>query len=313
MESTQNIKKRIKSVANVKKITKAMELVAATKMRKAQEIALASRPYAFLALDILASLSLLEGELSELLKQRQIKKVLFVLVSSDKGLAGSFNSSVFKKFEDHMKRDEEKYKNEEKLFLAVGEKASAYLLRRKLPVIKKFTQVGDHTTPEQVGQISGFIVDGYLKGEWDRVVVVSMHFRSALKQEAHIRRILPVDFDHIKNIIQELIPTSGKFADLIKKEDIKFLPEKEIKDYLIEPSASVVVDKLARHLLFMQLYHLVLEANAAEHSARRMAMKTAADNASDLGEELNLQYNKSRQAAITTQIIEITAGAESLS
>src|SRR3990167_8191869 len=174
MESPQNIKKRLKSVNNIKQITKAMELVSATKMRKSQQIALDSRPYAFLALDFLATVSILDqndpkgtpGLFDKTsLRQgfgeaRKIKKVLFVLVSSDKGLAGAFNSSVFKKFEDHMKRDEEKYKNEEKLFLAVGEKASAYLLRRKLPVIKKFTQVGDHTTPEQVGQISGFIVDG---------------------------------------------------------------------------------------------------------------------------------------------------------
>src|SRR3989344_3146330 len=127
MESTQSLKKRIKSVANINKITKAMELVAATKMRKAQEVALASRPYAFAALDLLAKVSLIElsekHAMPDFLKEREIKKVLFVLVSSDKGLAGGFNSSVFKKFEQHLAQDKEKYKNEEKLFLAVGEKS----------------------------------------------------------------------------------------------------------------------------------------------------------------------------------------------
>ena len=131
MESPQNIKKRLKSVNNIGQITKAMELVSATKMRKSQQIALDSRPYAFAALDLLANVSLIQKELPELLKQRKnVKKVLFVLVASDKGLAGSFNSSVFKKFEAHMKRDAEKYAGEEKLFIAVGEKSNAYLSKK---------------------------------------------------------------------------------------------------------------------------------------------------------------------------------------
>jgi len=322
MESTQNLKKRIKSVANINKITKAMELVAATKMRRAQETALASRPYAFVALDLLANLTLLEKSkklaLPELLKQRKVKKVLFVLVASDKGLAGSFNSSVIRKFEQHMQETKEKYKDEEKFYIAVGEKASQYLSKKlkatdSSMVLEKFAQAGDYTTPEQVEPIAKFIIDGYSKKEWDRVVIVSMHFRSALKQEPHVRRVLPVDFDHIKELIEEIIPTTGRFADLIKEQNLVFTTNKETKEYLIEPSSKVVLQDLAKHLLFMQIYHLILEANAAEHSARRMAMKTASDNASELGENLNLLYNKSRQAGITNQIIEITAGAESLS
>lgn len=317
-DSIQNLKKRIKSVANINKITKAMELVAATKMRRAQEVALASRPYAFVALDLLANLTLIEKtkklQLPELLKQRKIKKVLFVLVASDKGLAGSFNGAAFKKFEQHMERDKEKYANEEKLFIAVGEKASQYLSKKGLSVAKKMIQVGDYTTPKQVEPLTDFIVQGYLEKKWDRVVVVSTHFRSALRQEPHVRRVLPVNFDHIKETVQELIPQTGKFAELIKEQDMQFTNgKKEAKEYLIEPSPEKVLENLAKHLLFMQLYQLILETNASEHSARRMAMKTASDNASDLGQDLNLQYNKSRQAGITNQIIEISAGAEALS
>ena len=221
MESVQNLKKRIKSVGNINKITKAMELVAATKMRKAQEVALGSRPYAFTALDLLASLSLLEKkDLPALLKQRKVKKVLFVLVASDKGLAGSFNSSVFKKFEQHMERDKEKFKDEEKFFVAVGEKAFAYLSKKNTTthsrmVLKKFVQVGDHTTPEDVEPLTQFIVSGYLEKKWDRVIVVSMHFVSALRQEPHVRRILPVQYDHLKETIEELIPKTGKFSNMI--------------------------------------------------------------------------------------------------
>lgn len=315
MESPQNIKKRLRSVSNINKITKAMELVAATKMRKSQEIALASRPYAFAALDFLATLCGVDSaKLPELFKARKVEKVLFVLVSSDKGLAGAFNSSVFRKFEQHMKRDAEKYAGEEKLFIAVGEKAFNYLSKKGYNVIKKFISVGDYTTPDQVRPLADFITNGYIDKKWDRVIIVSTHFRSALKQEPHVRRVLPIDFDHVEDTVKEIIPERGKFADLIKEQQISFIQGKcELKDILIEPSAGEVLEKLAGHLFFIQVYHLVLEANASEHSARRMAMKTASDNASDLGEVLNLQYNKSRQSKITTEISEISAGAEALS
>jgi F-type H+-transporting ATPase subunit gamma len=311
-----------------------MELVAATKMRKSQEIALASRPYAFAALDFLATVSSLDQKLPELFEKREVKTVLYVLVSSDKGLAGAFNSSVFKKFESHFakaSRDKaaEKWQGEEHLFVAVGEKAYNYLSKKNYNVVKKFVSVGDYTTTEQIHPITDFIVQGYLIGGekkwpasnafgvagagWDRVVVVSTNFRSALKQEPHVRRVLPIDFDHIKDTVQQIIPERGKFADLIKEHQISFVPDKaKLKEYLIEPSPEEVLQNLAEHLFFIQFYHLVLEANASEHSARRMAMKTASDNASDLGEKLNLQYNKSRQSKITTEISEISAGAEAL-
>jgi F-type H+-transporting ATPase subunit gamma len=317
MDSPQNIKKRVKSVNNINKITKAMEMVAATKMRKSQEIALASRPYAFAALDFLATVSNLDRKLPELFEKRDVKKVLFVLISSDKGLAGAFNSSVFRKFELHMKvgpkgRPED-YAHEEKLYAAVGEKAFNYLTKKGFKVLQKFTNVGDYTTTEQIHPLVDFLVDGYIGKKWDRVIVVSTHFRSALKQETHVRRILPIDFDHIAETIKEIIPERGKFADLIKEHQMNFIPVKnKLKEYLIEPSPDKVLEKLAKHLFFVQVYHLILEANASEHSARRMAMKTASDNASDLGEKLNLQYNKSRQSKITTEISEISAGAEAL-
>jgi F-type H+-transporting ATPase subunit gamma len=323
MESPQIIKKRLKSVNNIGKITKAMELVAATKMRKSQEIALASRPYAFAALDFLATVSSLDSaKLPALFKKREVKRVLFVLVSSDKGLAGAFNSSVFRKFEKHLKNEAASSAGElsiapegrEQIYLAVGEKSFNYLSKKGYNVVKKFTAVGDYTTTDQVHPITDFIVEGYLQEKWDRVVVISTHFRSALKQEPHIRIILPIDFDHIADTIKEIIPERGKFADLIKEQNISFVPNKEnSSDYLIEPSAEEVLNELAKHLFFIQVYHLILEANASEHSARRMAMKTASDNAKDLGERLNLQYNKSRQSRITTEISEISAGAEALS
>ena len=302
MESPQNIKKRLKSVNNIGQITKAMELVSATKMRKSQQIALDSRPYAFAALDLLANLTVLENvkkeNLPELLRERKnINKVLFVLVASDKGLAGAFNSSVFRKFEKHIKEYSVSEKGsgvtkEEHLYLAVGEKSNAYLQKKNLNIVKKFVQVGDQTSPEQVQPLTDFIVQGYLDKKWDRVIVVSTHFATALKQEPHVRRILPADFDHIADTVREIIPERGKFAELMKENSVSFVPDKnKLADYLIEPSPVKVLERLAKHLVFMQFYQIILEANASEHSARRMAMKTASDNAKDLGEALNLQYN----------------------
>lgn len=313
MESPQNLKKRLKSVNNIKQITKAMELVSATKMRKSQQIALDSRPYSFVAMDLLANLSLIERDLPLLFKKRKIKKTLFVLVASDKGLAGAFNSQLFRKFEKFVSNSKDN-KNIENIFVAVGEKTSAYLKRKKVEVLQKFTSVGDFTSPEQVQPISDFLTEGYLDKKWDQVIVFSTHFKSALKQEPMAQKILPIDFDSITETVKGIIPESGKFAELIKEQDLNFVTDKtKIKEYLIEPAPEKVLERLAKHLFFMQVYHLILEANAAEHSARRMAMKTASDNASDLGEELNLQYNKSRQQKITTEITEISAGAEALS
>jgi F-type H+-transporting ATPase subunit gamma len=318
MESPQNIKKRLKSVNNIGQITKAMELVSATKMRKSQQTALDSRPYAFAALELLANVSVLENldkwKIPLFEVRKNIKKVLFVLVASDKGLAGAFNSSVFKKFEQHLKIEKTEWKKEEHFYVAVGEKSYAYLAKKNYKILKKFTSVGDYTTTDQTKPLADFLVKGYLNKDFDRVIVVSTHFRSALKQEPHVRRILPIDFDHVADIIKQIIPERGKFADLIKEQNINFVPDKtKLKEYTIEPTPAKVLEKLAEHLFFMQVYHLILEANASEHSARRMAMKTASDNASDLGQALNLQYNKSRQSRITTEIAEISAGAEAQS
>lgn len=322
MESPQNLKKRLKSVSNIGQITKAMELVSATKMRKSQQVALDSRPYSFAALDMLATVSELEHKLPELFNQRKVKKVLFVLVASDKGLAGAFNSSVFKKFEAHNKKYAENpdstkgfdVEKEEHLYVAVGEKAYNYLAKRKFKVLKKINDMGDFSTLEEVKPMSDFLVKGYLDKQWDRVIIISTHFVTALKQEPHVRRVLPIDFNHIVQTLNETIPERGKFAELIKEHDVCFVPNKEkIKEYIIEPNPEMVLERLAEHLFLMQIYQLVLEANASEHSARRMAMKTASDNASDLGEKLNLQYNKARQSRITTEISEISAGAEALS
>lgn len=313
MESLQNIKRRLKSVNNINQITKAMELVAATKMRRSQEIALASRPYAFAALDLLANLSQLETIESPLLEKRAVARTAVVLVASDKGLAGSFNSAVTRAFERSLRNGTLGISRENDRFIAVGQKAAAYL-EKTTKLSGKFVRVGDYSTIEEIRPIAELLMRGFLTKEWDRVVVFSTHFRTALQQSVLTRTILPADIETMKETAMEIVPKSGRFAELIREKQVSFFNEEKGKspDYLIEPTPKILVDQLIPHLVLMQIYHLILEANASEHAARRIAMKSASDNAEELASNLTVAYNKSRQAAITKELTEITAGAEAL-
>ena len=308
MESLQIIQRRIKGVKNINQITKAMELVAATKMRKSQEVALASRAYAYTALDFLANLSKIEDvKIPALLKKRKIRKTAFVVVSSDKGLVGAFNSGVFRTFENYLKKESIDIKNSYNIFIAFGQKAGNYLQRKGIAVEKIFTKFGDFTKLEETKPLSDYLSDGYLEKKWDKVFIFSPHFRSALNQEVLMRQIFPVDSKILHETINELIPETGRFSEFRHEEVVS---SNRIVEYIIEPSPEKVLQELAPHLVEMQIYHLILEANASKHAARRMAMKNASDNAEELTEDLTLMYNKSRQAAITREIIEIVAGAE---
>lgn len=327
MESTQNLKRRIRSVQNIGQITKAMELVAATKMRRSQELALNSRPYAYTALEILGVLSRMkDGKeakvMPELLRERtpeeKTGRTALMVVASDKGLAGSFNGSVFRKFEQYVR--ENNINLHEILpgangtagvprysFIAIGQKAKSYLEHRGLSVAHSFTHAGDYTRMQEVNPISDALIDGYLRRDFDEVVSFSTHFITALHQEVFVRQLLPVSFDKIKESIEMLIPASGRYSKYI---DIGSFDGGEPEEYIIEPSPREVLAELAPALLKIRIYHNILEANASEHSARRVAMKNASDNASELSGNLNIIYNKSRQAAITNQIIEVTSGAQ---
>lgn len=311
MESVQNIKKRIRGIKNINQITKAMELVAATKMRRSQEIALASRPYALAALDLLGNLSRLipekKIELPELLVRREIKKTAVVLIASDKGLAGAFNANVIRAFEK-----EDWLKKPDTYFVAIGQKAAAYLERRTNKLEKKFIRVGDYDSLEEVKPIADFLISNYLNRRWDQVLIFSTHFRTALKQDVLLRQILPVEIESLKRTAEEIIPEHGKFSELVREKRISYFSDNRNTEYLLEPSPREILSALAEHLVIMQVYHIILEANASEHAARRMAMKNASENAESLAGELTLEYNKSRQAAITKEILEIVAGAESL-
>jgi F-type H+-transporting ATPase subunit gamma len=314
MESFQHLKRRLKSVQNISQITKAMELVAATKMRRSQEIALNSRPYAYTALDLLAALSATEEgkELSPLLCPRHVTKTVIALVSSDKGLAGAFNGAVFRRFDKFASEHVSSESDGRFIFIAIGKKAAAHLERRGFAAAKQYVRAGDFTTVAQVTPIAECLRDGYMSGKWDRAIAFSTHFRSALRQEVLERQLLPVEPSAVRAAIRELIPETGRFSELRRASQEENSARFYTRGYLIEPSAQELIHNIASHLLLVQAYHLIMEANASEHAARRLAMKNASENAAELAQNLTISCNKLRQAAITKEIVEITAGAEAL-
>lgn len=308
MQSLQTIKRRLRGVKSIGQITKAMELVAATKMRRSQEVALASRPYAYAALEFLANLSRITPDfVPPLLEKRPVEKTAVVLVASDKGLTGSFNSAVFRAFERLPELTRHSVSSH---YIAVGQKAVSYLGRRMGRVEQSFVKFGDHTKVEDVRPLADYLISGYLEKTWDRVLIIYTNFRSALRQDVVMRELFPVTFESLKKTAEEIIPREGKYAE---KYGAQLFSESSARnEYLVEPSPEKVLSSLVPHLVRMQVYHIILEANASEHAARRMAMKNASDNASEIADTLTLEYNKSRQAGITRELTEITAGAEAL-
>ena len=283
-----------------------MEVVAATKMRKSQEVALSSRPYAFKALKLLSVLAK-HGEVNtKLMESRDVKNTLLVIVTSDRGLAGSFNSQVLRVADQFLKN------NTDILVIAVGKKAIAYSNKKRLKMVEEFSGFGDFIEPGETHNLSNKIISGFIAQDFDRVVTISTHFRTTLKQEVLTREVLPINLEKVQQTINELIPEHGRFSELraTKSTSVKHSVSNRGVDYIFEPSPKELIEGLVDHLVRMQMYHLILEANASEHSARMVAMKTASDNAKDLSGKLNLEYNKARQANITKELIEINAGRE---
>lgn len=310
MDSLQHLKSRLEAVKNISQITKAMEVVSTTKMRRAQEVALNSRPYAIKALEILEKIVRNNPVEIPLISSRPIKNTLIVVVASDRGLAGSFNTQVFRAADAFLNSDiYTKSPNHRFLFVSVGKKALAYVTKKKSEIVGSFQKFGDFVRLEEIEPLSVLVVQGFEKERWDRVITVSTHFRTTLKQETLIRQVLPVDFQKIKETVEEIVPERGRYAEQTKTSKRR---EQEEIEYIFEPSPREAVSFLIPQLIKMQMYHLVLEANASEHSARRVAMKNATDNADELSEELILGYNKARQANITKELIEITSTQNAL-
>jgi len=309
MESLQHLKGRLQAVKNISQITKAMEVVSATKMRRAQEYALNSRPYAYKALEILAEAALHAPIETTLTVKRPVKKTVAVVVSSDRGLVGAFNTQLVRAIDSFFAKDE--YANNPKHsygIVAVGKKSAAYATKKGYELIESFSGFGDYAEAEEIVPLADMLIDGFEKGKWDRVVVLSTHFLTTLRQEVRQRQLLPVEVERIDETVREIIPEHGRYAELANKETGgKKQETRDSEKYIFEPTPQETLQLLVPHLVRMQMYHLMLEANASEHSARRVAMKTATDNANELSQNLLIEYNKTRQAGITKEIIEITS------
>jgi F-type H+-transporting ATPase subunit gamma len=286
MASTRDIRRRIKSVKNTRQITKAMELVAASKMKKAQQLALAGLPYANLLADVLAALSVgIEESSHPFLVQREVKTRGILLISTDKGLCGPLNANLFKLVVEI--RTPAK-------FYSMGRKGTQFLARTKRDMVGDF-QVHDRVPFSEVKVVSEFMVKQYLEGQIDTIEVIYSRFKNTLVQEPLVRPVLPLR--SLKEFLDNLGAEPGKVRD----------PHVDEREVLFEPNVHEVLNALLPFYVDHQVHQLALSAKASEHSARMVAMKTAKDNATELLGDLTLEYNKARQAAITQEILEIAA------
>jgi len=319
MSSTKSIKQRIKSVKNTSQITKAMEVVSATKMRKSQAWALGARPYAVASLEMLKNLlartpphSLSANSLLSFAQptKSEGKNSALLVVTSDKGLAGAFNSNIIKKAENWIK--EKKQSHASYTLVTVGKKAHDYFERRKEPIQKSFWGFGDYSSLKDTLPVAKTIMEGFLYGTYDEAWGVYTNFRTTLVQDAVLKKILPVTKEGIEEAVAGILPEHGRFAN--QRESTRLISENQLYnyEYKFEPSPAEILEALVPQLIRMHVHHIILESNASEHSARMVAMKNASDNAKDLIGNLTLEYNKSRQAGITRELTEITAGKEAL-
>lgn len=298
----KQVKNKIISTKKTGQVTKAMESVSAVKMRKSQERAFAGRPYVHAAMRILARLAnSRDGINHPLTKSRSGDKRLLIIVTSDKGLAGSVNSAVLKKVEESLvTADVSDYEA-----ICVGRKAVEFCKRNDVPVIHEYTNVSDEVMVDDVLDMTVAAVEGFAGGKYNHVHVIYQNFLSTFEQEPTKRQVLPLHPEEIHYIMRGIRPKKGKFSDDVDPAD------KPIS-YVVEPSVDQVLDTLIPQLVQILIYHALLESKASEHSARMVAMKNATDKSKEVIKALTIKYNKERQAAITAEVSEITAGAEAM-
>jgi len=287
MPSTRDIRRRIKSVKNTAQITKAMQMVAASKMRRAQQSAVAGRPYATLMNSVLAQVTKQAGDFTHpLLERRDVKKRGVILISSDKGLAGALNSNLV--------REAARFDKNTTVYIAACRKGSQFVARTRRKLAAEFTYK-DAPLFAEARAISKFAQDLFSRGEVDAVDILFTNFISTLNQKPEVRPFLPVS---------EIKAVTAGLHDADIGDGVTTTTE-----YLFEPGPSQVLGALLPHYLNYQVYQILLEAKASEHSARMVAMKNATDNAKQLIKDLTLEYNKLRQANITKELLEITSAA----
>jgi F-type H+-transporting ATPase subunit gamma len=286
MANLKEIRNRISSVSSTMQITSAMKMVSAAKLKKAQDAITTMRPYADKQTELLQSLSAtLDGDIgSDYTADREVKKVLLVAISSNRGLAGAFNSNIVK---SSLSLINETYKGKQVDFFTLGKKAND-VLNKEQTIIENNIEIFDDLTYENNAQIAQKLMNLFTDGTYDKIILIYNKFKNAATQIIMNEQFLPI----VSN--QEL--------------DEKV----EVSDYIFEPSKEKIVEELIPKSLKMQLLKALRDSSASEHGARMTAMHKATDNATELRDALTLQYNKARQASITNEILEIVGGAEAL-
>ncbi|MEM6843609.1 MAG: ATP synthase F1 subunit gamma [Bacteroidota bacterium] len=290
MASLKEVKNRISTVKSTQQITKAMKMVAASKLRRAQDRLLQMRPYAQKLSQLLANVSanLSEDNVSEYAQPRDIKSVLLVAFSSDRGLCGAFNANLFRNTRQFISDEYEFYERNDRLsVMTVGQKSFDYYKRRGYNIRKDYKDLFTSPTFESARHAAEYVMKLYREGEVDKVILVYNQFKNVATQVPTFEQFLPVEGS-----------TEEEQSTNI--------------DYIYEPSETFIVEELIPQSLKVQFYKAMLESNAAEQGARMTAMDQATENAGELLKDLRLTYNRTRQAAITKEILEIVAGADAL-
>lgn len=301
MANNKQIKNRIKSVKSTKKITKAMELVAASKMKRAVSSTLASRLYANYSWELLTSfVSQLENSKHPFLNKREeVKnKILYILITSNRGLCGGYNAQVIKKVIANIKNNKDNVD-----IITIGKKGDNAMRRLGLNVVMTFLDLPDNLSLRDIDPLALFIKEKFKDATYDEVHLVYTNYVSALTQKPEIRKLLPISKEELKESIESIGAERNK-------ENLNQVNKNE---YLFEGNIDELTEELAEKLVKMQIYQMFLESNASEQSARMMSMKNAGDAATEMIDDLTLVFNKARQANITREISEISAGMASIS
>ena len=291
MANLKEVRTRISSVTSTQQITSAMKMVSAAKLRRAQDAIISLRPYALKLQEILGNLSgSADSSPKGFTVQRDIKQVLIIAISSNRGLCGPFNSNVMKLTN---KLAKEKYKGHNISVLSIGKKADDYFKKTELHIIgtdmpKRLHRLYDDLTYEKVSEVAQKVMDNFLLGDFDRVELVYNQFKNASVQILTNEQYLPI------------LPAESSSETTVNA------------DYIFEPTKEEIVEELIPKSLKVRLFKAILESYAAEHGARMTAMHKATDNAGEMLKELKITYNKARQASITNEIIEIVGGAQAL-
>ncbi len=289
MANTQDLRRRIKSIRNTAQITKAMQMVAASKMRKAQLHALAGRPYAGLMNRVLVSLQQrTDAALHPLLQVREVKRELVIAISTDKGLAGALNTNLLRELAN--------FDADKTTYVVLGRKARQFLARSRREIVADF-ELKDAPAFVETKVVAQFVTERFLSGEVDRVSVLFSHFVNTINQKPTVRTLLPITNFEVAQADGAAATTDGKDP---------------MTGYIFEPNPEAVLDVMLPYYLQYQLFQMILDARASEHSARMVAMKNATDNAKQFIKDLTLEYNKVRQASITTELLEISTAQMAL-